>query len=147
MPVILFMEVALGGDQVDAQTATGLVCISDCPTCPMICASPPPVLFLSPPPRPEQPFIQYPPPESYYINQPPAPPSPSTTSYYLATPPPSLTYVDIPSPPLPPNVDPRGYSYPYYMFYGSNASHNSLPTSFSFFLVFLIFFSHVLYLC
>ncbi|PSR93599.1 Proprotein convertase subtilisin/kexin type 6 like [Actinidia chinensis var. chinensis] len=121
--------------------ATGLLCISDCVTCPVICSPPPPPppksKPLLPPPLPPPP-IHYSPPWSYYFENPPLlppPPPPPPPSYILwgSKSPPSPAYANIPSSQGPLNMGQKNYSHPYYYFYASKAA--SLPLSYSFFLM------------
>ncbi|XP_042476850.1 formin-like protein 20 isoform X2 [Macadamia integrifolia] len=138
--MIMFLQATMG--DVDDIPSTGLLCVSNCATCPLICSPPPVVTSLPlppPPPPPEQyysppqsyyfpqsppllpPQQYYSPPQSYYLPQPPPPPS---YSYYtpVAPPPPAPPsyYLNTPFAPAPPTMNgPHDYSYPYYFLYAS----------------------------
>ncbi|KAA8546236.1 hypothetical protein F0562_003025 [Nyssa sinensis] len=76
--------------------ATGLLCISDCATCPVICSPPPPPLESKPPRSP--PAVHHSPPQSYYFQSPPPPPPPPPSYIsWGATPPPPPDYTTVPS--------------------------------------------------
>ncbi|KAF3447314.1 hypothetical protein FNV43_RR12499 [Rhamnella rubrinervis] len=124
---------------------SGLLCISDCTTCPVICSPPPPVLESHPPPPTSQPVHRSPPPSYYNYSPPPPPkqtpspsppprsppkempPSPPSQPSSWGTPPPPFKYFFNmpPSGPVlvPPSTTsgPHDYSYPYYYFYASKA--------------------------
>ncbi|XP_017233659.1 extensin [Daucus carota subsp. sativus] len=152
--------------------AEGLFCISDCESCPVICAPPPPPLksTASPPPsppKPPPPHHSSPPEQSYYFESPP-PPKKSSPAPTKTSPPPS--YIawgespDSPSPPPPPpspdlnyvpvpggqgtfpsyNTGQKNSSNPYYYFYASKGCLTTLDLSF--FLVVLLF-SHAIVWC
>lgn len=149
----------------------GLLCISDCGTCPVICSPPSPSVNSKPPPSsppqplptpPTPPVHHYSPPQPYYFNAPPpssslpkplppesSPPPPSPPSYISwgkAGPPPPFNYFggggNIPSVQAPPGMVPVNYSYPYYYFYASQASSFTMQGSSLFALLLSI---HVLY--
>ncbi|XWS70226.1 hypothetical protein CRYUN_Cryun03dG0030300 [Craigia yunnanensis] len=124
--------------------SAGLLCISDCATCPVICSPPPPPLLKSyPPPAPSVhhspppvPYY-YIPPQSYYHSPPPSesvsppspspprppPPVPSSYSSKGSPPPPFKYFFNAPPGQGPPTVGgPHEYPYPYYYFYASKAS-------------------------
>ncbi|KAF3446068.1 hypothetical protein FNV43_RR11247 [Rhamnella rubrinervis] len=123
---------------------SGLLCISDCTTCPVICSPPPPVLESHPPPPTSQPVHRspprlttipsLPPPKQTPSPSPPPrsppkemPPSPPSQPSSWGTPPPPFKYFFNmpPSGPVlvPPSTTsgPHDYSYPYYYFYASKA--------------------------
>ncbi|KAG5540835.1 hypothetical protein RHGRI_020915 [Rhododendron griersonianum] len=119
--------------------APGLLCISECYTCPEIC-SPPPAPpqwkppILSPPvhssPPPQSYFYKSPPPPQSYVYEspppprrsPPPPPSQPYISWGSNPPPPPPGYTNIPTVQAPPNGGNRNYTYPYYYFYASKAN-------------------------
>lgn len=109
MMMILFTKVRSSDDQSNGAPATGLLCISECSTCPQICSPPPPIDCP-------------PPPKSYNVYQGPPKPKPSVATF----------------PPPPPGA-PKGFSnYPYYYFYNRGSSLN-VPCSLSTFLLLLLF--------
>ncbi|XP_042508144.1 leucine-rich repeat extensin-like protein 5 [Macadamia integrifolia] len=149
--VIMFSQVAMG-DEIGIP-ATGLLCISECSTCPTICSPPPASASLPPPPPPpSSPPPQHSPPQSNYFPQspPPKPPPHSLSSY--SAPPPSYSTVSSRPPPSPlsyftntptaqspPTINgPLNDSYPYYYFYASEAASFSLPAIFSYFVTSLL---------
>ncbi|KAL5853558.1 hypothetical protein ACOSQ3_008676 [Xanthoceras sorbifolium] len=158
----IMLTIALGKVASEDQTevpATGLLCISDCSTCPVICSTPPPAkehLYppLSPPFHHSPPESYYnsplptphlsPPPPTPHWSPPPPPPQPAPSwPTYPTTPPPPFKYYNAPPSPgqarAPPSAGtgPTNYPYPYYYFYASEASPDlSCRTSFSI-LVFL----------
>ncbi|KAF5726146.1 hypothetical protein HS088_TW23G00887 [Tripterygium wilfordii] len=85
----LFVKVAILGivmvASVNSEDQTGLLCISDCDTCPVICSPPPspvkshtpPPPHSSPPPPPLLTPIYQSPPQSDCHSPPPPPPVPS----------------------------------------------------------------------
>ncbi|KAK4366242.1 hypothetical protein RND71_014122 [Anisodus tanguticus] len=107
---------------------TGLLCISDCSTCPVICSPPPSPIKLKPPPSPSPStsLLQTPPPPPPPLFAPlrPSPPqsssshsqsSPSSSSHkspppyymiYTGAPPPPSRPSNCPTPPNPPNIIP-----------------------------------------
>ncbi|KAK4372900.1 hypothetical protein RND71_008284 [Anisodus tanguticus] len=132
---------------------TGLFCISDCSTCPVICSPPPSPIKLKPPhsPSPSTSLLQTPPPPPPLFaplrpsppqssSHSPSPPSSSShksppPSYmiYTGAPPPPSHSSNCPTPPNPPNIIPVtqvppavvGQNYPYYYYFASEAA--SLP--------------------
>ncbi|KAI6682198.1 hypothetical protein NL676_036079 [Syzygium grande] len=88
---------------------TGVVCISDCATCPVICSSPPPLSMPTyQPPLPPLPKLPSPPlPPLPTLPPPPLPVHhhhpPPESYYYSSPPPPSLEPLPLtpPGPPLP----------------------------------------------
>ncbi|BBG95073.1 S-adenosyl-L-methionine-dependent methyltransferases superfamily protein [Prunus dulcis] len=151
-------------DQV-GEAETGLLCISECTTCPVICSTPPPPQLESSSPPPSPPPVHPSPSQSYYSSPPPSPPqfdyssppasppppppsppkqSPSPSSYSKgAPPPPSFVYFFNmpPSGPVPTTTTTttgvlHNNSYPYYYFYASEASSLSAHAFFLF--VFLV---------
>ncbi|KAL2236000.1 UNVERIFIED_CONTAM: hypothetical protein Sindi_1332200 [Sesamum indicum] len=152
---MLFLFILFASSRSEGQTQTGLppaglLCISDCETCPVICSPPPPPTPKSPPtppvhhPSPPLPYYfdspapsspppphPLPPPPSYVswggsANPPPPPPPPSNTTKGGGAPPPPSVYVYNPGTIMPPGMGQRNYSYPYYYFYASKAV-SSLP--------------------
>ncbi|KAL6008117.1 hypothetical protein ACLOJK_033623 [Asimina triloba] len=127
----------------------GLLCISECATCPVICSPPPkPVYYFPPsPPWPKTPpmYYYYPPSNNHKKSPPPPPPPPpppSPISYSWGVPPPPNIYVNIPSLPSPPGMvggPPGGYPYPYYYFYASPSPPSLLGFSTTFYLLLLFF--------
>ncbi|KAF9614961.1 hypothetical protein IFM89_021391 [Coptis chinensis] len=109
--IMLLGQVTKGQFEVPAQ---GLLCISECTSCPVIC-SPPPSQSSPAPPTPSSPsysppviYYKSPSPPSTHNHQPPPPPPlsppPSSSSSESSPPPPSPNYQTIPSvstPPLP----------------------------------------------
>ncbi|KAK4422207.1 hypothetical protein Salat_1803000 [Sesamum alatum] len=145
----------------------GLLCISDCETCPVICSPPPPPATpkSSPPPPPPPPVHHSSPPLPYYFDSPapsspppahPLPPPPSYISWGGSAnpppPPPPSTTPKGGGPPPPPSVNvynpgmgQRNFSYPYYYFYASKAA-SCLPLLHqSFILLMLFIFFQILY--
>lgn len=149
------------GDQM-GEPETGLLCISDCATCPVICSPPPPMLessnpppstsmstsplpvhhsppqsYCSSPPLPSAPSTPQPPPPSPHKETPSSPSSPSWGS----TPPPPFKYYfdEPPSGPVTPTRGPHDYSYPYYYFYSSEASSPLSVHASSYFFILLFF--------
>ncbi|XP_052169848.1 leucine-rich repeat extensin-like protein 3 [Diospyros lotus] len=162
--VLLIVEVAIfptsvtSQNQVSVPAATAdLLCISDCATCPVICAPPPP-----PPPQVESPLplveptpplplplppplveAAPPPPESKPPKSPPqhhSPPPPLPSISWGFSPPPPPGYITIPSGQRPSGMGQRNYTYPYYYFYASKAAASISPNSSSFILVGLMSF-------
>nr|DAD49041.1 TPA_asm: hypothetical protein HUJ06_018978 [Nelumbo nucifera] len=128
MGMILFARVSLE-DRI-GQPSTGLLCISDCVTCPVICAPPPP------PPSPPPPPVHHSPSQSHDLHR-PLPPSTRATP---PPPPPPSDYLNIiPSVPSPPTVGQQTSSYPYHYFYASKAASLTLPASFASWLTILLF--------
>nr|XP_016488136.1 PREDICTED: proline-rich receptor-like protein kinase PERK2 [Nicotiana tabacum] len=88
-------------------TPAGLLCISDCSTCPVICSPPPSPVKLKPPPSPSSVLVQAPPPPPLFAPLRPSPsqssprsPSPSSSQPSPKSPPPSyITYIGAPPPP------------------------------------------------
>ncbi|XP_031101987.1 classical arabinogalactan protein 9-like [Ipomoea triloba] len=125
-----------------SQSPGGLVCISDCATCPIICSSPPPQLEVVSEPPPLPPLLAYGPP-------PPAPPLPPSSyiSWGGATTPASPSnYLDSPpateTPAAGGGLGKINYSYPYFYYYASNAvSLTSLQIHRSTLLLFFIIIS------
>ncbi|KAJ6678683.1 hypothetical protein OIU85_009181 [Salix viminalis] len=163
--VIVLEMVTFAGANSDGdpmgEPAAGLLCISDCVTCPVICSPPPPPLLYHPsPPSHHSPSPQHsyhspppPPPTSPSTSPPPPPPtsppayhsppqSPQAPSWYpiWGTPPPPGYYFNTPKGQAPPGKGP--YPYPYYYFYSSKASSFSLHASH----FFLLGVFHVVYL-
>ncbi|KAJ8750623.1 hypothetical protein K2173_015799 [Erythroxylum novogranatense] len=155
----IFAEV--NADDQMADPPLGLLCISDCATCPVICSTPPPSGQSYPPPS----HHYSPPPQSYYYSpplrspprSPPSqspPPPPPLPSPHLSPPAPlwypsPVIYYNPPpggnkAPPTTwtPGQGQHGYPYPYYYFYASKATSLSLRTSL---LYFLLLFLHVVY--
>lgn len=122
----------------------GLLCISDCATCPVICLSPPSPLDFKPPPSspppPRRLVLQPSPPESHCSDASP-PPSPSNIVSVGATttPPPPSNYSNIPATQAPPAKGQKNYTYPYYDFYVIS-KEDSLQLHSSIVLAFLVFF-------
>ncbi|TYH61059.1 hypothetical protein ES332_D07G023600v1 [Gossypium tomentosum] len=149
--------------------SAGLLCISECSTCPVICSPPPaPPLKSFPPPSvsvhhtppPDVPYFyytpmspqtpQHSPPPSVSVSPPPSPPrppsSPPAPSSKGSPPPPFKYFYNEPSgqgPPTTPRQYP--YPYPYYYYYSSKASSLSVQVSIS--PVMLLFFNAVLFYC
>ncbi|GFP91387.1 hypothetical protein PHJA_001282700 [Phtheirospermum japonicum] len=142
---IFFLIVLLSTSQSQAQTnipSAGLLCISDCESCPVICSSPPTSAPPSPKlPPPAPPAQHHSPPLPYYFDSPapssspplppyppPPPPPPPPPAYVYsgggaATPPPPSVYVYNPGTNTgPPTSGQRNVSFPYYYFYASKAS-------------------------
>lgn len=99
-------------------SSAGLLCVSECETCPEVC-SPPPCPPKSPPP----------PAAAATHHSPPSHPAP---------PPPPELYVYNPG--TGPGMVQQNFSYPYYYFYSSKAVTCSLPLHHSFFLFVLFMF-------
>lgn len=161
------------GTSASITPAEDLFCISECETCPVICAPPPPpTKTASPPPAPVKPppvHHSSPPPDdqSYYFDSPP-PPKKSSPSPTKAYPPPSyITWGQSPTSPSPPppppspdlnyvpvpggqgtfptyNTGQKNSSNPYYYFY---ASKGSLFTPDLSFFVLVLLFSHAIVWC
>lgn len=135
------------------KSQSGLLCISDCATCPMICSSPPPLQVVSepPPPPPLPPLLSSEPPPP-----PPAPPLPPS-SYISwgdsggATPASPSNYFNSPATETPAAGGGLGkinYSYPYFYYYASKGvSLSSLQLHRSTFLVFFIISIFSVYSC
>ncbi|KAJ9183606.1 hypothetical protein P3X46_007435 [Hevea brasiliensis] len=155
MGMFLLARVNSEADQMGAPAA-GLLCISDCTTCPVICSPPPPPgephyyappSHHSPPPQPynyHPPSPSPPPPSASPPPPPPAAPSPRSTS----RPPPSPSWYPSWGPPsvqVPPKQG--QYPYPYYYFYASKASSLSFHASFYFSLVLFHVSCCVLLIC
>ncbi|KAJ6420149.1 hypothetical protein OIU84_030126 [Salix udensis] len=164
--VIVLEMVTFAGANSDGdpmgEPAAGLLCISDCVTCPVICSPPPPPLLYHPsPPSHHSPSPQHsyhspppPPPTSPSTSPPPPPPtsppayhsppqSPQTPSWYpiWGTPPPPGYDFNTPKGQAPPGKGP--YPYPLLLlFYSSKASSFSLHASH----FFLLGVFHVVYL-
>ncbi|KAL3645989.1 hypothetical protein CASFOL_011169 [Castilleja foliolosa] len=140
---IIFLFILLPTSQSQTQTnipSAGLLCISECDSCPVICSSPPtsspPSPKLPPPspklPPPAPPAQHHSPPLPYYFDSPapsssPPPPHPPPAYVYsgggAATPPPPSVYVYNPGTSTgPPSSGQRNGSFPYYYFYVSKAS-------------------------
>lgn len=133
---------------------TGLLCISECATCPVICSPPPPpTLEFKPPPSP---LPHHSPTPSYHSHSPPPPPPPPRSSpphsssppppfiyFTWDSPPPPFNYMGIPSVPAPPTKGKPDYSYPYYYFYASNSFSLSFSVSF----LFMAFSIHAMFFC
>ncbi|OIT32812.1 PREDICTED: extensin-like [Nicotiana attenuata] len=154
----------------DTNTPAGLLCISDCSTCPVICSPPPSPIKLKPPPSPSSVLVQAPPPPPPLFaplrpspsQSSPRSPSPSSSQPSPKSPPPSyITYTAAPPPPshssncpTPPNIinipatqapPANGQkNYPYYYFYVSKAT--SFPLHGSIIIGFLVVF-HFLCIC
>ncbi|KAJ0989000.1 hypothetical protein J5N97_007356 [Dioscorea zingiberensis] len=108
------------------ETDDGMLCISECTTCPAIC-SPPSSSTTSPPPPPS---LQPPPPQVHVVHQSPPPPSSPPKATTHSSPPPPFNYLIITSAPPPPNGEQKGgSSNPYYYFYTSNAWTSALSMS------------------
>ncbi|XP_022732009.1 extensin-like [Durio zibethinus] len=139
--VLIMLARVTSEDELGIPSA-GLLCISDCATCPVICSPPPPPLLKSFPPPPPSvhhspppvPYY-YIPPQSYSHSPPPAesvpptsplrppPPAPSSYSSKGSPPPPFKYFYNAPPGQGPPTVvGPHQYPYPYYYFYASKAS-------------------------
>ncbi|XP_068636218.1 leucine-rich repeat extensin-like protein 5 [Aristolochia californica] len=132
---LLVVDRSIADDSTGGLPSTGILCISECATCPTVCASPPPqTVSYSPNPPAEVEQHSSPPPPP-----PPLPPPPSPTSYnYFTTPPPPSTKSpsdNIPSVSTPTMGTRGGYSsYPYYYYYASGA-----PPQLSLFITSMIF--------
>ncbi|PIN02083.1 hypothetical protein CDL12_05761 [Handroanthus impetiginosus] len=85
----------------------GMLCVSDCETCPVICSPPP---STTPKPPREPPKSHHSPPQ---LPAHPAPPPPSRAE---GIPPPPELYV------YNPGTMQQNFSYPYYYFYSSKAT-------------------------
>ncbi|KAK6118321.1 hypothetical protein DH2020_047892 [Rehmannia glutinosa] len=153
---ILFLFISLSTiSESQGQTGispAGLLCISDCETCPVICSPPPsppspsaPPTPKSPPPAPPVHRHSPPPPQlPYYFDSPspsspPAhPPPPPSVG---AGPPPPSVYVYNPGTAVPPpGMGQRNFSFPYYYFYASKAScYLPLQEGFILLVVFILF--------
>ncbi|KAK1375782.1 putative nutrient reservoir [Heracleum sosnowskyi] len=154
------------GTSTSTSSAQGLFCISECETCPVICAPPPPpTTTSSPPPSPIKPppddHSSPPDDQSYYFDSPPPPkkanPPPSyitwgqsPTSPSPPPPPPSpdLNYVPVPGaqgtfPSY--NTGQKNSSNPYYYFYASKGSF--FTPDLSLFLMVLLFSHAIVYCC
>lgn len=108
-------------------TDDGLLCISECATCPALCSPPSPPPFSS---TPSPPLSSTPPPPSqiYVGHHPPPPVSPPKTT--KSAPPPPFNYLIITSAPPPPIGGQKGApSNPYYYFYTSDAWTSALSVS------------------
>lgn len=121
-----------------------LLCISECSTCPTICAPPPPpvphppplaYIPLNSPPSPS------PSPPRPTPSPPPSPPRPATASshsppppafkYYFSLPPPPPVLIPVPVPPAPTTAAPHGNGNAYnYYFYASKSSCLCIPAVF-----------------
>ncbi|CAI9285373.1 unnamed protein product [Lactuca saligna] len=104
--VVIFASLAAADDDL-----TGLLCVSECNTCPVVCSSPPSV--TKPPPSPTPPAVASKPPPSPSLVQhaPPPPPSPSLVQH--APPPPRFYYFDSPlaiAPPQTKSTPPPAYT-------------------------------------
>ncbi|GMH12378.1 hypothetical protein Nepgr_014219 [Nepenthes gracilis] len=113
---------------------TGLLCISECSTCPVIC-SPPHSAKSQPRQPPPVPVIEYSPPPSYKARPPPPPLPPPPPPPAEGSPPPP--HVNITSGLAPPMIGSGVRSYPYYYFYASKVSPLPFPANFFAFVVFL----------
>ncbi|KAI3468101.1 hypothetical protein Pfo_024764 [Paulownia fortunei] len=123
----------------------GLLCVSECDTCPVVC-SPPPSTPKSPPRLP--PTAHHSPPEPKYIDSPPpAHPAPPSPSDVVAIPPPPALYVYNPGTTVPPGMVQQNFSYPYYYFYSSKAATCSLPLHQGSIIFVVFMFFQVLYAC
>ncbi|GAV69954.1 hypothetical protein CFOL_v3_13454 [Cephalotus follicularis] len=136
--MVMFARVAS-----EDQPSTGLLCISHCVTCPVICSPPPAAQESHPPPSTKSPPIHHSPPQSYYHSPPPPLPpkqSPSVPWTYpsWSTPPPPSYYNNPPGS----GLGPPHYPYPYYYFY---TSKTSCPSSYASLLLVLFMF-HALFL-
>ncbi|KAH6792386.1 hypothetical protein C2S52_002863 [Perilla frutescens var. hirtella] len=168
--LIIFLSTSKSQCQSNIPSA-GLLCISDCETCPVICSPPPsPPSLSSPPPTPKLPPLLPPsPPQSppthhmnsppqpyYYFTAPspssppppahPKPPPPSYNSWGGATPPPPpQVYLYNPGNTAPAGMGQRNFSYPYYYFYASKASPHCplFHGSFIFLMMFIFLTSFV----
>ncbi|XP_009365563.2 leucine-rich repeat extensin-like protein 3 [Pyrus x bretschneideri] len=106
--LIMFAGLTYEDQTVDPET--GLLCISECGTCPVLCSPPPsPELEPSGPlPSPPQspPPVHHSPPQYYYISPPPSPPkqspSPPSSPPKQSPSPPSYSSKGAPPPPPPP---------------------------------------------
>lgn len=143
----IFLSISKSQCQSSNFPSAGLLCISDCETCPVICSppSPPPTPKLPPPPvhhhSPPQPYYYFtaPSPSSSPPPARPKPPPPSYTIWGGATPPPPpQVYVYNPGN----TVEQRNFSYPYYYFYTASKASCDLPFfngSFIFMMMFVFF--------
>ncbi|KAL2237113.1 UNVERIFIED_CONTAM: hypothetical protein Sindi_0903000 [Sesamum indicum] len=117
-------------------SSAGLLCVSNCETCPVVCSPPPSTPQSTPPPS----AAHHSPPQPVH----PAPPPPSDGG---AVPPPPELYVYSPGTTVPPGMLQQNFSYPYYYFYTSKATC-SLPDLHPGIVPFLMFvFFQVLYSC
>ncbi|MCD9560873.1 hypothetical protein HAX54_019694 [Datura stramonium] len=151
--------------------AAGLLCISECATCPVICSPPPSPIKLKPPPTPLSSLLQTPPPPPpLFAPLRPSPPqssshSPSPSSSHKSPPPSYMIYTGAPPPPpphpsncptppnppniintipatqVPPVVGQKNYTYPYYYYFASEAA--SLPLHGSIVLGFWVVFHFI----
>ncbi|KAJ4709028.1 leucine-rich repeat extensin-like protein 1 [Melia azedarach] len=134
--MIMLRSVAADDDQVGVPD-TGVLCISDCATCPVICSPPPPKQSYTPP-------ISHhsPPPQSYHHSPPPPSPPPESAmpppppekseppiNSWVTPPPPPFKYNNMPPAQGPPTPGQHEYPYPYYYFYASKASFLSCHAS------------------
>lgn len=174
MTSITFIGVSGDDIQTPVEPTSGLLCISECGTCPIIC-SPPPSPARSPessrfPPLPPTPPLSSPstplllppsapifdlsPPPSFHAHPPPAqatPKVPSSSAPIVINPksaqsPPGLPYVIVPGGPTPPLGGGSNYPYPYYYFYSNEASL-CIPSHGFWFSVLLLLLIHVFCSC
>ncbi|KAK1316835.1 hypothetical protein QJS10_CPA05g01935 [Acorus calamus] len=117
----MMMDLGLADDPTVYSPSEGLLCISECDTCPSLCVPPPPPPPPpTPPPQSPPPIIIPSPPKNYVtLNQsPPPPPPPQENSYSSKSPPSNEDAKKAPPPPL---VDSQSNSYHYYYLYPSEA--------------------------
>lgn len=146
------------GRVVEVVPPVSLLCISECSTCPTICAPPPPppppIVLKSPPPVPHVPPLAYfplnsPPPRPTSSPPPPwpsPPPPPATATavsshsppppafrYYFNLPPPPPVLIPVPVPPSAtagPHGNTNSNAYNYYFYApASSSAPPSLPTA------------------
>lgn len=140
--LFLIMLCAAKSEDQTGMPEAGSLCISDCESCPVICAPPPPPVNskpLPPPPLPppQPPVHHHSPPQPYYFGSPPLfslpepPPSPPPPRRPTCPPPPPPKSVGVPKD--------YPYPYPYYYFYASKAA--SVPHLESIFCFLLLFIS------
>ncbi|KAL2346567.1 hypothetical protein Fmac_000567 [Flemingia macrophylla] len=132
--MIMVGMIVISEEKVDATVASsssGVFCINDCSTCPVVCSPPPPILITPSSPSPRPPI---------FITPSPLSPPPITPSS-LSSPPPKSPLKPY-NTPLPTVISaPHDFSYPYYYFYASAASSTSSHAPILLFLFFLIAYS------
>ncbi|KAL5701649.1 hypothetical protein ACHQM5_026965 [Ranunculus cassubicifolius] len=140
--VLLFGQVGKGQN---GDATTGLLCISECTTCPVICSPPPSPDSLTLTPSPSLPSQSPPPPPRNHQSPPPPTLSPPPSSSYLPESPPPPRIQIIPSISSPSLPTASNYTYPYYYYYASHARPTSLVSFLPQFSVFLV--SCLMFLC
>ncbi|KAG5030833.1 hypothetical protein JHK85_014815 [Glycine max] len=125
MGLVLFATVTSSEYKAE-DPSSGLFCISDCATCPVICSPPPPPpMLITPPHPPTSPSAPHSPPLSYLSPPPPKSQLPPPPFKSYNTPPSGLAR------PQPTVISaPHDFAYPYYYFYASGASSLSIHAPF-----------------